>query len=117
MPLTKEKLRSFIKLCQRGCVEVPSLVEYFPEFSESEYVDAYDFYVAKGCHNLSEPISKVAVCKMINRALLEMKIDGISGIESKHIMIIGKVMKMSGGKLDPNYVKGITEEYLEVYYK
>jgi Asp-tRNA(Asn)/Glu-tRNA(Gln) amidotransferase B subunit len=104
--LTKEKLLSFIKLCKSGTVENVMLVEYYPQFADDSNQDAFDFYYNKGCHNLTEPISKVRICKWISETHDENPSASFNAL-------IGGVMRKSNGRLDPNYVKEVVTEYFK----
>jgi hypothetical protein len=101
--MNKESLRSFVKLCKKGCVEDTVLVEYFSKFIESGSTDAYEWFNSQGLNNLCEPIPPHKLGKWIGEAL-------IKGVEP-----IGYCMKMSGGRLDPSYVKNIYKEITDVY--
>jgi hypothetical protein len=96
--MNKESLRSFVKLCKRGCIEETVLVAYFPEFAESGSTNAYDWYVSKGVHNLYEPISPYKLGMWIGEATIKGK------------DVVGYCMQKSGGKLNPNYVREVYKE-------
>jgi hypothetical protein len=96
--IDKEALKSFVKLCKRGCVEETVLVEYFPQFAESNSADAYEWFNSKGLNNLCEPISPYKLGKWIGEALIKGK------------DVVGYCMQRSGGRLNPNYVKSVYEE-------
>jgi hypothetical protein len=112
----RRKMKSFIKLCRRGCVSDVNLTEYYGDFHNSNFDDAYEYFCSKGMIQ-TEQISTMDIIKYINRAMRDMGICYEGGYEGKHIAIVGRVMKLSGGKLDPYRVKDIVEEYLEVAYK
>jgi hypothetical protein len=100
----KEKLRSFIKLCQRGCVSNVNLIEQFDYFMRNTFHDdAYDYYCSLGMIQ-TETISKVKICRWIMEAHEENPSANYNGL-------IGEVMKRSGGRLDPNTVKDVVSEY------
>ena len=113
--LTPEKLLSFIKLCKRDCVHNALLVSEYPEFADSPILDAYEFYSSKGMLQ-TESLSEATVCRWISES-----IPTIGGCNHGHIKacpdcqrkIIGKVMHLSGGKLNANYVKDVVTRFLE----
>lgn len=107
--MTPEKLRSFIKLCKKECVEIPILVAHFPEFSDSNETDAYDFYINRGCHNLCEPVSKVRICQFIVQSCSTPR----PNFGNHRMEIVKKVMQHYGGRLDPYFVKEVVEEFLD----
>jgi hypothetical protein len=112
----RNKMKSFIKLCRRECVSDICLIEYLADFINSNFDDAYEYFCSKGMIQ-TEQFSKIDIIKYINRALRDIGVHPCGGFDGKHIQIVGKVMKMSGGKLDPNIVKDIVEEYLRIEYK
>lgn len=101
--MNKDKLRSFIRLCQRGCVSTVCLAEDFENFMNSPFHDAYDYFCSKGMIQ-TETISKVKICKWIMEEHEEKPTASFNGI-------VGGVMKRSGGRLDPNSIKEIVIEY------
>jgi Asp-tRNA(Asn)/Glu-tRNA(Gln) amidotransferase B subunit len=102
--MNKEKLRSFIKLCQRGCVSNVNLIEQFDYFMRNTfYDDAYEYYASLGMIQ-TETISKVKICRWIMEEHEENPSTSLNGL-------IGGVMKRSAGRLDPNTVKDIVNEY------
>lgn len=103
--MKKEALKSFIKLVRRGCVEDVLLIETFSEFAKSGSEDAYEFYVSKGLHNLCEPISDIQICSWIHKAMLENP-------SCSFEKLVGTVMRISKGKLNPNTVKEKVVQFL-----
>lgn len=101
--MNKDKLRSFIRLCQRGCVANVCLAEDFDNFMNSQFDDAYDYFCSRGMIQ-TETFSKVKICRWIMEEHEENPSTSLNGL-------IGGIMKRSGGKLDPNTVKEIVNEY------
>lgn len=99
-----KKILSFVRLCKRDCVNNVVLAEKFEDFmSNAAFDDAYEYFCNAGCIQ-TESISDIKICRWI---MEEHEANPSASYEK----LIGLVMKRSGGRLNPNTIKDIVNEF------
>ena len=103
--MDKEKLRSFIKLTQSEMTSVPSLVDNFEAFMESEFEDAHKYFESIGMiFAVQKQPSDIEICKQMMEIFSnDEDICQMEGDVSK--LILKKTLKYFKGTVDPRRVK------------
>jgi len=107
--IIENKVNSFINLVKRDCVSQVVLKTEFVHFMSSGFSDAYEYFAHHG-YIRNENIPRIEVIKLINVAMRKFQYEVFDSVTISKI--IGETMKLSNGKLNPNDVKAILEDYL-----
>lgn len=98
------KIKSFIKLVKKELVAECELADKFDEFMASEYEDAYSYYASRALIR-TQQITTRQLNFIIYNAMKTLN----TNISDPRI--VGEVMKMTGGKADPSFVR----EYINTF--
>lgn len=111
--MNKEKLRSFIKLTQSEMTSVPSLVDNFEAFMESDFDDAHKYFESIGMiFAVQKQPSDIEICKtMVDIFSNDKDICNMDGDVSKEVL--AKTLKHFKGTVDPRRIKEIWEHWLK----
>ena len=105
--MDKEKLRSFIKLTQSEMTSVPSLVDNFEAFMESDFEDAHKYFESIGMiFAVQKQPSDIEICKRLAEEFDDSD-------DKNTQVILGKVIKKFNGNVDPRRVKELWNFWLK----